>query len=56
MNKLKTKEKTTLSNKEKNAIDLSLGKRKPVTERDKKLVKEMEAIKKNGRMVYIPHD
>ena len=41
---------------EKEIIDLTLGKKEPETETEKELLKEIEEIKKKGRIVEIPKD
>jgi hypothetical protein len=42
--------------KEKNLIEQTLGQVEPKTEKEKKLLKEIQEIKKKGRIVEIPKD
>lgn len=51
-----SKMKSTISKMERDLIDFSLGKKKPKTRWEKKLVKEIKAIKKEGGMIEIPCD
>ena len=54
--KIKVKKETALTKKEKDLIDLSLGKKKAETEHEKKLLKQIKEIKQKGSILYIPHD
>ncbi len=48
--------RNSISKGEKNLIDLALGRKKPKSKRDKKLLQEINDIKKKGGQVEIPHD
>jgi hypothetical protein len=50
------KSKDALSKGERKLINLSTGKKKPTTESEKRLVKDIDNIKKKGGQIYIPHD
>ncbi|MET0395001.1 MAG: hypothetical protein ABW019_17785 [Chitinophagaceae bacterium] len=58
MNKVKTavKQKSVLTEKEKNLVDLALGKKEAKTVHDRKLVEQINEIRKKGTMLYIPYD
>ncbi|HEV8079561.1 MAG TPA: hypothetical protein VGP43_02530 [Chitinophagaceae bacterium] len=47
--------KPILNKSEKQLLDLSLGK-KPETEKEKKLAKQMKEIRDKGGIVEVPHD
>jgi hypothetical protein len=48
--------RNSISKEEKHLIGLALGKIKPKTKRDKKILKEINEIKEKGGQPYIPHD
>lgn len=52
----KTQIKHTITKGEKDLINLSIGKKKPKNEKDRKLSTQIEEIKKKGGQIYIPHD
>jgi hypothetical protein len=56
MLKDRVKIKESISKDEKNLVNLSLGKKKPKTEKDKKHLAEIDEIKRRGGSLYIPHD
>ncbi len=56
MLKYSSKIKESLSKGERDLINLSTGKKKPKTEKERKLHQEIEAIKKNRGTIVIPHD
>jgi uncharacterized protein YifE (UPF0438 family) len=47
-------ETKTMTSNEKILVDLANGKRKPKNAEEKKLLKDIEAVRKNGRIVEIP--
>jgi hypothetical protein len=53
---ISNKLKSNISKGERNLINITLGKKKSKTEKDEKLRKEIEEIKKKGGGVHIPHD
>lgn len=54
MSKVKSKNKSTVSKKERALIDVSLGKTSKANQ--EKQLKEIEEIKNKGRIIHIPHD
>jgi len=50
------KRKSALSKGERDLINITTGKKKPKSERDEKLAREIKGIKERGGRVYIPHD
>lgn len=51
-----SKIKESISKGEKDLINLSLGKKKPKTEEDHKLLDDINKIKAKGGKIYIPYD
>lgn len=54
MSKVKSKNKSTVSQKERILIDVALGKGSKANQ--EKQVKEIAEIKNKGRIIHIPHD
>ncbi len=48
--------RNSISKGEKNLIDIAFGRKKPKSKRDKKLLQEINDIKKKGGQIDIPHD
>jgi hypothetical protein len=51
-----TRVKASIPKSERTLVNLTNGKRKPKTAKDKKIIAELNARKKEGGMIYIPHD
>jgi uncharacterized protein YifE (UPF0438 family) len=49
-------ETKTMTSNEKILVDLANGKRKPKNAEEKKLLKDIEAVRKSGRIVEIPSE
>lgn len=45
-----------MSKKEKDMLDMIYNKKTPLTESEKKLLKEIKDAQKAGKKIYIPHD
>jgi len=54
--KYSSKIKESLSKGERDLINLSTGKKTPKTEKERKLLQEIETIKKDRGIIIIPHD
>jgi len=48
--------KSPLSKSERDLVNMTTGKKKPKSARDQKLAREIDAIKKKGGQIHIPHD
>ncbi len=56
MSKQSPKPKSGVTKTEKDLIDFSLDRKKPVTLKERKLVSEINKIKKEGGMIEVPND
>jgi hypothetical protein len=53
---MSNKKNSSISKMERDALDLAFGRKKPKTKYEKKLLREINEIKKKGGQVEIPHD
>ena len=53
---LKEKHMIDYKSPEKDLIDLALGKRKPKNKFEKRVLRQIKAIRKKGGLIVIPHD
>ena len=53
---MKNKKDSGISKMERDALDLAFGRKKPKTKYEKKLLQDINEVKKKGGQLELPHD